>query len=437
MQVLTYNHITNKKELYEGSDVEVKAQLFRDHHYLLTKYGWDAPIEKIVKDLDRQQLYSATISSIKLVKNETLDSNNPQFRNKDSYLEAIRAACEFLSGHKAQDINIRQALLAYDGDDLGAMLVAHNIVPNKANLEALEAVLEASLNKSEPTVISFKTVEPYNDMAKEFADMVSRANSAGKIQEIHFKTGKHSNGTLFARDPETLEAIILKPGSGKQNPALGENENHATQTRREGAFYSVAKAWELAEYMPECHILKLDGKEYAAMKFLSKEWVNGNDLKAEDPNKASRLLHMFLVKGIIHKWAFLDYVLGNPDRNAGNMMFCGPEVRLIDHGSAICGASFKPPIDKYSFVPYYLRVFNTNFKSQDPDARFKNLPRVNKEVQEELEDFISRLDESVLSKLLILYDIDPEPSLGRLRYLKNAVKTQPADLAINAVWVLS
>jgi hypothetical protein len=440
LQVTVYNHLDNDRKVYEGSDLDVKSAIFKDHPYLLHHLGWDTSIEDLVRSLDRSQHFSAIISSVSLIKREMVIARNAQIFNKDRYMESIRSACEFLSGFKASDLAVRQALLANDGDEKVAMLDAHNIIPSKANLEALEAVLVASLDKSEileDAPVAFNEVEAFNEGGKEFAEMVKRASKDAAINAIKLGVGKHSKGTLIAKDPETHLSLILKPGAGKQNPASGEKQNPASQSVREAAFYAIAAAWGLGKFLPECHLLIIDGIEYAAMQFLQSQWVNGNELKAEDPNKANRLLHIYLVDGSLHKLAALDYVNANPDRHSGNVMFCGPEIRLIDHGSALAGIDFKPPTDKYSFVPYYLRVFcRGGFSRVSVDEKVLALPRVNPSVEKELGEWLLKLDGGIVQKLLISYNIDPVPELARLDFLKFACGIQPADLAVNSAWVV-
>lgn len=440
MQVTVYNYLNNDKEAYEGSDLEVKAAIFKDHPYLLHLLGWDTSIESLVHTLDKSQMFSAVVSSIILAKKEVVKEGNAQIFNKDLYLESLRSACEFLSGIKVDDLVVRQALLANDGDEKAAMLEAHGLEPLKANLDALDAVLVVSFGKSEvvnDAPVFFNKVEAFNESGTDYASMVERASKASEINEINFGVGKHSKGTLLAKDPETHLSLILKPGSGRQNPALGEKQEPASQSAREAAFYSVASAWGLGKYLPECHLLIADGKEYVAMQFLRNQWINGSDLKAEDPNKANRLLYLYLTDGTVHKWAAMDYILGNPDRNMQNLMFCGPEVRLIDHGSALAGIDFKPATDKYSFVPYYLRVFcRGDFSKMTSSEKLQSLPRVGAGVEKELNEWLQKLDLDILRKLLIGYNIDPVPELARLESLKFACGIQPTDLAINSAWVV-
>jgi hypothetical protein len=441
VHVIVYNFLTDHQDVLEGDDQDIKQQLGKAHPYLLSTFGYDAPVEVFIDSLNQQQLYSAFVGDIALTKTQLSDSSNPQLRTGDDYLAFLRSAVEFLSGVQVDDVTVRQAILAHDGDEKKAMLLAHNLQPTKSNLEALEAVLMASFEKSEgddaPHIVQFKTIEPFNASAQSFAKIVQRANNVANIQTIHFQRGKHSAGTLIAKDPETHCALILKPGAGKQNPALGEKQNAASQGCREAAFYALAAACGLAEFLPECHLLIIDGIEYATMKFLHNAWQDGNTLKALDPNAARTILAPYLNNGMVHKWAVMDYVLGNPDRHSGNVMFCGNQVRLIDHGSALAGIDFQPPIDKHSFVPYYLRVFcPAGFGQLAADQKFKILPRVSEEIQSELVRFINMLHENIISALLLQYNIDPAPEVARLELLKFAVGIQPADLAINGVWTI-
>jgi hypothetical protein len=133
----------------------------------------------------------------------------------------------------------------------------------------------------------------------------------------------------------------------------------------------------------------------------------------------------------------MDYILANPDRNAGNIMFRDGHVKLIDHGSALAGIDFNPAFDNHAFVPYYLRVFASGgFGKMTPEQRLKALPRLNAEGEKKLSEWIGRLNKEVLQKILIPYGIDPTPELARLELLKFACSVQSADLAVLSVWTI-
>lgn len=439
MQVITYNYLLDQKKVYQGNEQDVRSDLFHDYPYLLRKYGPDVEVDILVNDLDRSQMTSAVISSVTLTKSEETHNQgfDAQFYPQDEYLELLKEAAVFLSGNECDEQKLRQALQENDGDEAVAVLVATGLAPTPANLAALRGVIGVRLNKSESTPIAFNKIEAFNGSGTEFANAVKRAVSAATIQEVHFKAGKHSKGTLLATDPETFIKILLKPGFGKQNPALGESQVPASQSVREAAFYAVADAWGLSKDLPECHLLYLDDHEYAAMQFLPNKWVNGNDLRRQDPNAARRILSMALGAGNIHKWAVMDYILANPDRNAGNVMFRDGYVKLIDHGSALAGIDFNPAFDNHAFVPYYLRVFAPGgFGKMEPEQRLKALPRLNAEGEKKLGEWIRRLDKVVLQKILIPYGIDPTPEVARLELLQFAIGIQAADLAVLSCWTI-
>ena len=439
MQVIVHNHFNDQKKVFEGTEQDVRFEILNDFPYLLSKYGSDASVDILVKDLDRSQNTSAVISSIVLSKAEVELPQTPeaQFFPKDQYLELVREAAEFMAGIPCDEETLRRTLQANDGDEKVACLVAVGLEPSDSNLAALSAVMNVRLAKSEQEPLIFSKVEAFSDSGTNFADMIKRAVSAQSIKEIQFRAGKHSKGTLLAKDPETFTQLLLKPGAGKQNPALGESQVQASQSVREAAFYAVADAWGLAKDLPECRLLYLDDQEYAAMQFLPQKWVNGNDLRRQDPNAARRYLSPYLIQGDVHRWAVMDYILANPDRNAGNIMFRDGHIKLIDHGSALAGIDFNPAFDNHAFVPYYLRVFASGgFGKMTPEQRLKALPRLNAEGEKKLAEWVSRLNKEVLQKILIPYGIDPTPELARMELLKFSCSVQSADTAVLSVWTI-
>jgi hypothetical protein len=434
MQCTVLDHYTNKQQIFEGSDAEVRLELYENFPWLLA-IEYDGNVQSLVQILDRSQQYSAIISSVELEKKEETFYS---YQAKD--IDLLTEAAEFLSGVKVDDCKYRAELLARDGDEKAALLACCGLEPTKENLKALGAVV-CNLNKSEDKYepVHFKEVIAANESGMEFAKAVKRASDADRIRRINLGAGKHSKGTLVARDPESKAHILLKPGHGKQNPALGEEQNPATQSQREAAFYAVASAWGIGKFVPECYLLFLDGEECAAMTFLAYQWTNGGDLKEKekDPNLARRILSMYAASGELYKWAVLDYVLGNPDRHSGNVMFRQGEVRLIDHGSALAGIDFRPAQDKYSFIPYYIRaVAPGDFDKLSPAQKLLSLPRLYTPINEEFGKWIQGLSEEPLSKLLIISGIDPLPSLARLDTIKEAAKIQSPDMAIITTWVV-
>lgn len=432
MQLTVLDHYNNQKQVLEGPESEVRLRLFELYPWLLG-LDWNVSIPDLVKELDRSQRYSALISSVELEKSEDDGFWNYQAEEADLLVEAA----EFLSGVKVDPVKHRAALLANDGDKRVALLVCTGLAVTKENLEALEAVL-GNLGKSESNdPVEFKEILAVNESGTEFAEAIKRASNNGKIKRVNLGSGKHSQSTLLAWDSKTFQNILLKPGSGKQNPAIGEDSNNLTQSCREAAFFAVAQAWGLGQYVPECYLLKLDGKEYAAISFLASQWTNGNKLKKENSGLARRVLSTYLGNGDLFKWAVLDYVLGNPDRHSGNIMFRQGEIRLIDHGSALANLGFHPAKDEYSFVPYYIRALCPgNFNELSPIERLRTAPRLYVLINKQLDQWIQSLDKETLSKILMLHGVDPIPFLARLEALQESARIMSPDVAVLSAWLI-
>jgi hypothetical protein len=159
-------------------------------------------------------------------------------------------------------------------------------------------------------------------------------------------------------------------------------------------------------------------------------------LKDADPGVPRNILDKYLRTGVVHRWAVVDFVLGNPDRHAGNLMVKGDDVKLIDHGSAMSGEGFDPAHDRYSFTPYYLRAWTDGrFAALAPWAKLKAMPRVGREVADGLRQWVEQLNEQDLTRVLTAYGVNPQPAVERLSKLKMMVATMPADEAVNKVWV--
>lgn len=427
MQITILDHYSGKKEVLEGDECQIRIQLYEKFPWILHELGGGVDTSELVSAIDKTQQYSSLISSVELLKTEVLEKC-------DQISESLEQAAEFLSGQETDEDKYHEALLLFDGDEKKALLASHGLEPSEANVKALEAV-SCNLNKTEEEVIVFNEVRPATESGIDFALAVQRASDSGDVNVIRFKTGKHSGGTLIAKDNVSHLTLLLKPGKGK-SPATGEDQVQASASQREAAFFAVAAAWGLGKYVPECHLLTIDGKEYAAIKFLSPQyWENGQEFKERDPNGPRRALSLYTLDVI--KWAAIDYILGNPDRNSGNVMFCNGEVRLIDHGSAFAGVDFKPGHDKFSFVPFYLRALAAgDFNKLSPEQKLRSLPRLSAVLEGEFKHWLISLDSGLMSKLLIINGVDPVASLARLELLKDALDYQPADLAVLSNWVL-
>jgi hypothetical protein len=433
-----------ERRVFEGSPQDIVRELLRAYGWLVSLVHGDTTLENLVAALDASQAFTAVVqdSDINLVKSELTEGNGEleQLLGRHVKWEELLAAASFLSGKTPSDQDVRRAFVNDEEDLEAAALRACGLTPSKENLEALQAVLKASLNKSEDDKeesVKIESVEPLTQDAQKFAEAVKRAGDKGTVFTVRLGSGKHIKGTLLAWDPVDDERYILKLGSGKQNPAKGMDESGASQAKREVAFSQIARAWGLGEYVPETHLVLVNGSEYAVMPMIGLGFKNLNTLRSEDKTLPKRLFMLFELEGTAHRWAVLDYVLGNCDSHSGNIMSRGDQVFLIDHGSAFAGPSFSPATDQYTFTPAYLRALAPpNFKSLSSNEKLKSLPRLNEYQAKKLGDWIVGLEEAVVAEICYKYGIDPKPEIDRLNNLKSMCGFEPADLAVNGCWVL-
>jgi hypothetical protein len=331
--------------------------------------------------------------------------------------------------------NVRRALREHEGDLQAAALAAFGIEITDANRKALDGVmqlLDDGLQKAEVTVEA-GTVD-----SEETAEAVQRAIQSGTYQEVKLN-GKHSKGTAVVRDEATQRTYLIKPGSGKPSPAKGVTQESASQSRREVAFYEVADEVGLGDFMPRADLLLIDGAETACMELIPYDFQTLDKMKQTDPNVPNRFLEKYRRSGILHKWAVLDFILGNPDRHGQNMMADkNGSVFLIDHGSAFAGESFDPAHDKSSFIPFYLRAWTKmkDFDKMGFAEKLRSMPRVSGETIANLRAWLISIKDHQLAAILKRNSIDPKPMLSRLSTIKGMVDDgEPVDLVINKLWI--
>jgi len=420
-----------------GGPEDIKDALFKEFPWLLEKFGRGGDLTLIAQYLNGTQIASIyeEPNTLSLSKSNTgiglhniKTSDKPLDPTKDIGILAEAAA--FLTGRKVDSSTLRQYILD-DNDPMTAVVTAYGMDPRTGPKDILGVV--ATLKKSEPDAsITFKTIVAATESAKEFALEIESANKSDGIKPISLG-GVHSSGTL--RAVSSNRELLLKPGAGPQNPALGESESGSSQSKREVAFYDVASAWGLQAFVPEARLLLLDGKEYACLEMLGRGFQDFSDLQKQDPGLPRRLLFLYI--NDIFKWATLDYVCGNPDRNAGNLMASGDRVMLIDHGSSFSGSAFDPPRDKYSFFPYYIRgMCPSTFNGMPLDEKLRFLPRLSESSEFTFRKWLLDLDPTVLTNILGIFGIQGQPSVQRLLKIQAATQYQRADLAILGAWLV-
>jgi len=340
-------------------------------------------------------------------------------------------AATFLSGRPV-DPHIFRARLAETGDDIEAVLQAAGLTSQ--DKDALVGVLALTdLSKSDAALP--KSIKPMVPSAKELADDLQWSVDNARIEEVHL-SGKHSKGTLLAHDKDD-NMYLLKAGSSKNSPALGVDEEPASQSRREAAFSAVAKSWGVVD-VPYADLVSVDGKEVAAIRMLGLDYTGLARAAQKDPALPRRVIRPYFDDGKIFCWSVLDGVLASVDRHGNNIMVNDEgRLALIDHGSTFAGFSFNPGNDDNSFVPYYLRIWGPDkgWNKMSKEQQLASLPRLPEVMDEHLKEWVLQLNGQELSEVLLRYGINPVPSVARLAKVQLLAR-QSANLSVdlNRMW---
>lgn len=443
MRVIVTNHTNNKTKVYEGATDLICRHLKFDYPFLRTgDVELDNDLPGLMDTLDTNQMFSVEVEhdiqkTEKFNGDETAQAqivNDMLGFEPDNTPEFIGAA--FLAG-VAPISTARQSFYEADGDVEAAALRCYGLEVNDKNLTALRAVKRIQdLNKSEDSVTPPTSIEAAMPEGEDVAQAVTKAFHDRFVFRVNL-SGKHSKGSLLAHDDDSGVTWLLKPGSGGAGMAAGVQEEKASSAAREATFYQVAKELELYEWYPRAELLLIDGQPVAAMKLLPWTFKTGDRMKKQDPLLVRNTLQPLLADGTLHKWAALDFILGNPDDHLNNLMMdTEGGVRLIDHGSAFAGSSFDPANDKNSFIPGYLRVWGPdNFRDLPYKERNRYMPRLAASIATRLGAWINSIHSEEISSILHRYGIDPQPTLDRLAKLKTMVMETPADRAINTLWL--
>lgn len=352
-------------------------------------------------------------------------------------------AARFLAGGElASEEAVRTALILYDTDFELAALRAYGLPRNEQYREMLRATVALkqhldpakNFQKSdiEPAVIprDIKAVLPEGEKT---AEAVIRAQDAGKLTAVQLdRKAKHSKGTAIAEDPVTGDRKLLKPGSGKPSPAAGVRDELANQSQREVAFAKVVDAVGMSEFYPKADLLVVDDQEVACLDLLPLDYVGLDKLRQKDKDfDATKLFEPYVASGELYRWALLDWIMGNPDRHANNLMVSEDlkELKLIDHGSAFAGIHFDPAHDPKSFVPFYLRAWaqDKRWSALSVQEREDEVPRMNAEAALAFGKWIDTINEAEIVQILEKYGITPTATMDRLHVIKAVDAASRAD----------
>jgi hypothetical protein len=463
MKVIVYNVYSDDKDVFEGSRHVVYSKLLE--HYPFLNSGdleHHDDVEAAVEQLDANQAFSVQLvpdNVMKKSESSTVGSLNLFGADHDlddasetaldmlgwnPIVHPAFAAARFLSGRaEVTRQKLRQALYDCDGDYVDAAIKAYGLPEGEDSRRALKAVQAiAGMNKSiaeqgQQQVPAGQSIDSGTSDSDETTDAVRRAFKNHTVRVAHLD-GKHSKGALIAKDPQQDRIYLLKPGSGGQSPAAGAQQESASHSRREVAFWQVAESWGVGDSIPRADLVLIDGSEYAAIHMLPFTWKNLQKKLGANTAAVREALAPYRDRGIVTKWAVLDYVLGNPDRHGENLMVApdNHQVALIDHGSAFAGPSFDPAHDQNSFVPFYLRAWSwPKFNLLSMADKLRTMPQLGDQARDELRTWLDGVHADRLEAMLLRYGIDPRPSVDRLAKMKLEAAQHPVDEAINRLWI--
>lgn len=295
----------------------------------------------------------------------------------------------------------------------------------------------AALVKAEPEPSADRaptSILPETESAEPVVAALERAFNRHDVKNIYLG-GKHSAGSMLARDPVGGHRWLLKPGSGGQSPGLGITEEIASQSRREAGFYHLAQLLGIGNDLPRAEVVNMDGHDWAALAFLGEGWKNFDDVKRAHPGVAIEALERLRRYGLLHRWAVLDWIAGNVDRHGANLMLGpGGEVKLIDHGSSFAGPSFNPGHDPNSFVPFYLRYRVPRWSRVPPEEKLGLMAHLRDPQDQELRRWVRAIDEDAVIGILHADGLNPDPVVARLRQLKELSESENFFLALDRLW---
>ncbi|MDE2425694.1 MAG: hypothetical protein KGO96_07290 [Elusimicrobia bacterium] len=353
--------------------------------------------------------------------------------------ENLLLAGKFMSCNQdPDDSKIREARLLYEGDPEKQVLAIFGLEISEKNIESLDAIKDivnqgGIIYKSEQEEINVEAAH-YN--SKEAAGVVKKAIESGHYYKLALG-GKYSDNSAIIKDPKTGMLWLVKPGTQKLSPAAGVREERATQSQREAAFYEVAKTLGMGSIVPRTFLIKLNGKLTAVMPFLPHDFKQLDKIRKIDPNRMVQTLEKYRRVGEVHKFAVIDWILGQTDRHGGNILISDDNsLALIDHGGAFAGKAFNPAFDDSSFIPFYLRYTHPKgFKKLSPRDRFMNMPTIDIHTDKRLKDWILDIKPYQIEKILKEFDINPEPELNRLKDIQDHAKlSDKISDYLNKIW---
>lgn len=279
-----------------------------------------------------------------------------------------------------------------------------------------------------------KTVNPDDIEKVKYINQLIENRAFHKVPGI----GQFTSGS-FVLGNTNDDAWLIKVESGSR-PAIISAKS-GVQAIKEVAFYELAKkVFNLGNFIPDAILGEVETqnerKPAAAIKMLDDSFSLSVDKEQKKPGTMMQILEKYRKSGILHKMAFMLYVLGDGDSHGRNVMTDGYDIKLIDHGSAFGDDRFNPAQDENIFIPYIMRIGRIE-EGMTQEQKLEVMPKIdNFNVKDSLKSWILTIDSHKLAEKLNNLSIDANPITSRLKKLQNMVASgQDADSVINKAWV--
>lgn len=391
---------------------------------LCARYPWvrayqPASLEDAARVLSESA--SVLLPLAQLAKSEPLRKALPQ-EDQEAPRRSLTAfdAVRWLAGKPAASSDAeRQMLWLEDGDAVGAALRLYGEPVDDQHRGAVRAWLRALTEKvdkkdtsrgksSQSEPLSPKNVAGDAPAAGE----VSRAAQTGRLRRTDrdlYAAGQ-SGTWLLSADPEKLAPRAV-------------------------TFQKIAEAWGLGHFFRPVGAVQIDDAPYLAELRCPRGFESLAELEQDTAGFARLVLAPLLSAGVIHRWAALDYLLGNGDRLDGTV-YVDPD----SSAAYLCGnerafaENFRPADDKRSFLPCYMRVWGpARWNSLIPAEKRAQWPGASV-LDGELSEWLLGLLEEPVKLACSERGLDPLPVLARLGALRAASAEMGFGRALARAW---
>jgi hypothetical protein len=140
--------------------------------------------------------------------------------------------------------------------------------------------------------------------------------------------------------------------------------------------------------------------------------------------------------GVLHQWAVLDYVLGNPDRTADHVFHVEmSDINAIEPAAGCLGVL--PFGGSGTFVPAYMRCWAPEpWYDLSLEAKWSRWPSTSM-MEPRLKSWLMDLSVQALREVCAATGLPSDPAVLRLEKLKADAQNDSFDLAIRNAWLVA